>query len=328
MDSGFQLICLAGFGILPCISMALTGLGFAIIFQIIWQLANLAGFELADDFVLGVALVGVGSIPISIIMVFTLWQKVDFRLSALLGIPAALSSLIGVEVLVTFDQTWLRRGLGMLLLFTYISLSLKRVMRSEPWNPENVKTAETLLTPFGIMQVLLVSLVAGLGRGLFSIGGPPIMIWTALNGIPKDLCRANVCASLVIQLPVTLTYLLVVRNVWKDEHLSYYSFYVGGGLLGLMLGMLIAKRMVEKSFQVLITCLVLVAGSFFVSTGMEPQLLRMLVVLICLSSGIAFGTVVFWCRPVKPELKRVESVPTETEFIEFNCGLDAQIIRI
>ena len=105
MIPAFQLVCLACFGILPFMLYAISSLGAGILFEIIWQLAYLAGFELAGNFTLGVALIEIGLMPMTLFMVFFLWQHLDFRLSTFLGIPAALTSLIGVDVLVSFSET-------------------------------------------------------------------------------------------------------------------------------------------------------------------------------------------------------------------------------
>merc|ERR1719474_1189055 len=124
-----------------------------------WQVANIAGFQLAEDFTLGIAMVLIATVPMTVFMTIMLWSKVDFRLAALLGIPSALASLVGVEVLVTFDQTWLRRGLGLMLLCTYATLIL-RIRLAKPENLQKGKTADDLLTPSGVVQTFFVSVIA------------------------------------------------------------------------------------------------------------------------------------------------------------------------
>lgn len=281
-------------------SLAVTGLGAAIMFQIMWQVANIAGFQLAEDFALGIALVLTATVPITVFMMIMLWPNVDFRLAALLGIPSALASLVGVEVLVTFDQTWLRRGLGVVLFCTYATLIL-RIRLAKPENLHKGKTVDDLLTPSGIVQTFFVSVIAGLGRGLFAIGGPPVMLWATLNGVSRDVCRANVCACSVLQLPVTLVYLLVVKKVWRDEDLPYYLIFSTGGLIGLGLGYLIAKRVSEKRFKVILTCLILLAGAQFLSVGINPITIQALSVLGFSSLGMVFGTLVLRRKELPPE---------------------------
>jgi len=282
MDPISVHLLVALFGVLPCMSYAITSMGQAIIFQIIWQLAYLSGFELASDFVLGIAIIHVGMIPIGILNTYWLWKSVDIRLAALMGIPAALASLIGVEVLLTFDETWLRRGLGVLLLCVYIWLILKRRLEKRI----TCLSIEDLLTRSGIAQIVCVCTVTGLSRGLFSIGGPPLMLWAALNHISKELCRANISASLVIQQPVTIVYLLYVRKEWRNSDLSYYIVFIAGGIVGLSLGFLIAKLVTQDQFQSLLLYLILMAGAVFISTGLHPMILKLSIAGTCLGLGL------------------------------------------
>jgi len=310
MISVLQVVCLACFGILPFMLYAITSLGAGILFEIIWQFAFLGGFDLAKDFTLGVALIEIALIPMTFFMVFLLRQHVDLRLGALLGIPAALTSLIGVEVLVTFNDTWLRRGLGMMLLVTYVSLIFKRRL-AKPEKFSKPVTAYDLLT----WQTFLVSVITGIGCGLFSIGGPPLMLWASLYKVPKDLCRANVCTCFAIQYPVTVFYMLVVKKVWRNEDLPYYLIFVGGSLFGLVLGTFVAKWLNEKRFQVLLIYVILMAGGLFISTNVQPILMQAMVSSICLVIGIGVGLVLLGKEP--PQSQSFEGTEhllrTETE---------------
>jgi len=60
------------FGILPFSLFAITGFGAGIVFQIVWQVAYLFGFELASDSVLGIALIEVALVPMTFLTVFWL----------------------------------------------------------------------------------------------------------------------------------------------------------------------------------------------------------------------------------------------------------------
>jgi len=212
---------------------------------------------------------------------------VDIRLAALLGIPGALSSMIGVEVLLSFNDTWLRRGLGILLICTFVLLIVKkRLAKQEKFC--GYLTVEDLLTPSGKVQIFSVSVIGGILFGLFSIGGPPVMIWAAIKGVPKDMCRANVSASEAIMLPVNVVYLLFIRKEYQNDYLPCYLVFVGGCSVGLLLGNIAAKYVSEKRFQLLLTYVILLTGGLFISTGM-PIIFQSLVVFICVCIGVIFG---------------------------------------
>jgi len=72
MTSAVTLVTLASFGILPETLYAITSLGGAILFQIIWQISYLLGFKLAEDYVLGIALMEIALIFMSLLMLFWL----------------------------------------------------------------------------------------------------------------------------------------------------------------------------------------------------------------------------------------------------------------
>jgi len=284
MNRVVELLLLACFLILPYFSFALTSLGSAIMFQITWEIANLSDYEPASDFTLSIVLFLISLAPMIIIMVWLLWDSVDFKLTALLAFPATMTSLIGIEVLVTVNQNWLRRGLGALLLVTYVILIIRKRIAGFK-DPCQLATANDLLT----WSTFFVSLIIGIFRGLFGLGGPPVMIWAAYHSVPKDICRANLCASLLIQLPVSLTWLLYVKGKWKNDDVELYLASIFGALVGLALGFLAAKRVNERLFQLFLSYVILLSGAVLVGAGLNPLILQPLVALGCTIIGLSYS---------------------------------------
>jgi len=221
---------------------------------------------------------------------------------------------------VSINETWLRRGLGMLLIFTFVSLMIKRRLTK----PENLRTAltvEDLLKRSEMVQILCVSVLTGTLFGLFSIGGPPIMLWAAIKGIEKDTCRANICASWAIMFPASVIYLLFVKKKWQNEHWPYYLMFLAGCSVGLTMGLIVSKRVSEKHFQFLLSYLILLAGGMFIGTGLNT-LIKVLIVLICICVGIISGKLVMrgkdesCCKDEDLEMKNYLSDAYGVEVLE------------
>jgi len=282
-----ELSMLVGFGFLPNFLYALTSLGSTIVFQILWQIAYLSGFTLAKDLVLGIVMIQISLFFTSLPLLCWLWPNVYVRVAALLGIPGALSDLIGAHVLLTVDETWIRRALGVLLICTFILLILrKRFIRRESSSSD--MTVEYLLTSTGMLQMFCFSVIDGISNGIFGISGPPFMIWAILNDVPKDIVRANICAADVIALPVNVVYLLVVGKQFRSGDVTYYLVFLGSSIVGLVLGNSVAKRVSQKHFQVIITYLILPGGGLFISTNLNPKYLKLVVLFICVCVGVVF----------------------------------------
>jgi len=144
------------------------------------------------------------------------------------------------------------------------------------------------------------------------------MLWAAIKGIPKDICRANVCAAGAITSPITLVYLLVVKREWQNDLWPCYLVFVSGCTVGLLLGNIAAKRVSEKRFQDLLTYLLLLAGGLFISSGLHPTFLKVVVVIICACVGIVFSKLVLIGKHEHPiegggvmEIKLVTNVEPE-----------------
>jgi len=147
------------------------------------------------------------------------------------------------------------------------------------------------------------------------------MLWASLYKVPKDLCRANVYTCFAIQYPVTVFYMLGVKKVWRNEDLPYYLVFVGGSLLGLVLGTFVAKWVNEKRFQVFLIFVILMAGGLFISTNLNPVLLQTMVSSLCLFVGIGLGLVLLWEKqPEQPQSQVSEGteslLPREPESSE------------
>jgi len=81
----------------------------------------------------------------------------------------------------------------------------------------------------------------------------------------------------------------VVRKQYRSGDLTYYLVFLGGSIVGLVLGNIVAKRVSQKRFQVLLTYLILLGGGSFISTGLNPEYLKLVVLLISVCVGVVFG---------------------------------------
>jgi len=178
---------------------------------------------------------------------FFIRKHIDFRLTFLLGIPSAFTSLIGVELLLYMGSTSQRRLLGFVLFIAFGTLLVKKNwgwrVGNHPYNPETIKK---LLRFVGVIELFFVSLLSGVGMGLFAISGPPIILWETKNAVPKEICRSNELAAELIQLPITLYYLLKIKHVFNEDDAQYYIVVTGSGLVGIYCGFILSDYITRR----------------------------------------------------------------------------------
>merc|ERR1719471_2543676 len=113
---------------------------------------------MAESLPLANALIGVSIVFMTVYLSIVKRAQADWKLAVALGVPSMLVSLIGVEVLVTFDPTWIRRGLGFLMFAIFVALLAKQRIKSTT-NSEPPTAAYLLRWPRGLSEVVGVAIV-------------------------------------------------------------------------------------------------------------------------------------------------------------------------
>lgn len=282
MDPVFGL----GFvGLLCCLANICYGnSGFvsAIMWQVVWQIASSWGFELADNNIpLATGLILTSKLFTVVVVLLFVRKHINIRLTALLGIPSACTSLIGIELLLWMGPISQRRLLGVVLFIAFGTLLVKKKygwrVENHPWNPATIKQ---LLRLSGVIELSFVSIFSGIGMGLFAISGPPIILWKTKNAVPKELCRSNVLAGELIQLPVTLYYLLQIKHVFTEDDAQYYIVVTASGLVGIYCGFILSDYVTRRYLTNIVLGLILLVACLSCTASLKSLVLRIILATI------------------------------------------------
>merc|ERR1719320_2152230 len=110
------------------------------------QTVYLCGFTLADNIPLSTALILVSKLTVVTMMLVFVRKHIVLRLTLLFAIPSALTSLLGVELLMWMSSISLRKLLGIMFFLSFASLWVRKKWGCQEWNRHsNALSVELLL---------------------------------------------------------------------------------------------------------------------------------------------------------------------------------------
>ncbi|KAF4712685.1 hypothetical protein FOZ62_007836 [Perkinsus olseni] len=263
---------------------AISGFGNAISYQIIWYVMGLITPYYCDGSVVtGAVHVALHAPLMSLIQFLKLWRTANYWLAAYLSIAAAAAAAPCTMLLdrLQSEVPILRSVLGTIL--SALALwqtfnEIRRYVKTKNGSPSDDVPRDLDLSPKGPMKLKLGALAVGCAsgamNGLFSIGGPPNMIFVLLTN-PDPLCwrstsaTMNVVVHVFTRLPVLLTGSLLNNiDLWAILVLNI------GAVCGLVLGNWLSRYVSVAVFRASIDVF-LVVSSFM----MTPMYI--LIPLIC-----------------------------------------------
>jgi uncharacterized membrane protein YfcA len=183
------------------------------------------------------------SILLNLIMLFQLYKFIHLELIITLLLGGLLGIPFGIWLLKHLDPVILRQLAGALIvcLSTFL-LSGKRVVLKRP---------KHFYGPIG--------LVAGVLQGSLSLSGPPIVLFLSNQNVDKMTFRANLTAFFtamnLVSIPGFLWSGLLTVTVLNQALASLPLM-----LLGLVVGLVVAKRLQENLFKQVALALMLLSG--------------------------------------------------------------------
>lgn len=99
------------------VSYAVSGLGGAILFQtcfFVFELIGLMPTQPLSDIIFQFA---ISFLPNALLQTIYLRKHVDLRLGIIIGILNSASIVFGIDILIQYENIWLRRSLGFSILF-------------------------------------------------------------------------------------------------------------------------------------------------------------------------------------------------------------------
>ncbi|XP_004363316.2 hypothetical protein CAOG_03588 [Capsaspora owczarzaki ATCC 30864] len=147
------------------------------------------------------------------------------------------------------------------------------------WPRTNLSTGRKIFTA-------IAGVTSGFLRGLFGVGGPPLMVYVSLSGLDKKPLRATVTATSMVTLPILTGYLLIYEGRLKSDEWPRYLTAVCCSCVGLLIGNLLFKKFNTATVLRFILVLLVVAAMTMMSLPMIPT--------IVLLGLLATGLVTLW----------------------------------
>lgn len=113
-----------------------------------------------------------------------------------------------------------------------------------------------------------VGFVSGILSGSIAVGGPPVILFFANQGIPRETFRANITLYfLAISVVANVTFFS--SGLITSEAVSYAGWFSPGLLLGVLVGNRFTHRLPERVFRVVALLIVTVGGILSVLNGLH-----------------------------------------------------------
>jgi uncharacterized membrane protein YfcA len=193
------------------------------------------------------------------------WREVRARLLLGLVPTMAVGLWLGTELLVAGDVGGLKRALGVVVAAAgvwFLYEERARGRRAEPRDaqPQSVGTpASVVKRPVWNWTSLPIGLVSGVLGGLFGTGGPPVIIFLKAYRLDKGAFRATLLwYFLLMSLFRAGTY--VHAEVLTKDILLAALWLLPASVAGILIGMVIHRRVSESQFGVAVSVLLVVLG--------------------------------------------------------------------
>jgi uncharacterized membrane protein YfcA len=198
------------------------------------------------------------------------WREARMRL--LLGLlPAmAVGLWLGTETLVSGDPTDLKRGLGVFIAAAGAwFLYRERGTYAEPSNDgENAPTAGARRGA-GISWCSVTGLTSGVLGGLFGTGGPPVIAFLKQHRLAKGAFRATLLWYFMV-MSVIRAGAYVRAGVLTTDILHAGLWLLPASATGTVLGLVIHRRISERSFSMGVSMLLIALGLALLVGGGSP----------------------------------------------------------
>ncbi len=191
------------------------------------------------------------SIFINLAVVVDSWREAHRGLVVALLLPALVGIVAGVEVLRVVDPTYIRLGVGIVVVISAVLLVRDTTLPG----------AQTRWGP----------VVAGSLSGALStstgLAGPPIVLLLAARGLPKHDFRGTSALYFLI-MSVAGVAVLYLRDLVDPAQLPLALALIPASFAGKALGTSLLKRVSERAFRALTLGIVILTGVLGVATAL------------------------------------------------------------
>lgn len=197
------------------------------------------------------------------------WRRARLRLLLGLVPTMAVGLWIGTQVLVAGDVGLLKRLLGLVVAgagvwFLYAQRRRAGVSTLDPAAASAEASREPPRPRYAVWLGSLVGLLSGVLGGLFGTGGPPVIILLRAYRLDKGTFRATLLwYFFLMSLTRAATY---YRAGLLDLEICFAALWLlPGSLVGILVGMVVHRRISERSFLTVVSVLLVVLGVLLVA---------------------------------------------------------------
>lgn len=277
----WRIVALSVLNIVGAFFNAITGFGENITFQLGWYCMSLAGLSngnLADS----CTILSVIAFPVAVVQVAWTWKHINVGLAVVFATSSSAAAALGVAILMRYDNVWLKRTLGAVLVAVFL---WRAFMEQRYRSPPSQKAFPAFAWPH-FLAAAATGGASGLLGGLFSVPGPPAMIFVLLSGLGKDEWRGTSAVSAMISIPVRILAIIgsshspseLLERLWPEIAVSVLASLVGN-----CLGNVLAFKVTERVFREAILVFLLYGGATLLTAGMGNVTLWVLAIVVSAS---------------------------------------------
>jgi uncharacterized membrane protein YfcA len=256
---------------------AALGFGPAILYEIFWQLAFLAGLS-SGVLETAVFNIVVEEAPCSFLQLYLLREHFNLRLAVLFNVPVLVALPIGTKALTLLGRSlWAKRLLGGLFLSVAGVQTVARTCSRKEDHKQNLSIQDR--KPVVTAAIVLAMFSSGFFRGMFGIAGPPAMVLLLFFSTDRGVWRCTAASSRVVMLVAQGLLLGGFHQAVEPKCWRMYLSLMAGGLAGLLVGNALAPLVDQATFQMWLV-LFLVAGAMLMLCDGNPFLSKLSALLV------------------------------------------------
>jgi uncharacterized membrane protein YfcA len=200
------------------------------------------------------------TLSISLALIGKLWRVAPIRPMALLAAGSAAGFPLGIAAFVGLGLVPIKVLAAVVVIASAAQALARRLRPSE-------SAARAPGAGAGAAPLVGVGLVSGAMATCLGMPGPPVMAYLAASGFGKDEIRATLLTlfafSYAVALALQATMVGVQPNTWWLS-----ALLVPVALAGTVIGHLLAPRISQRAFQILVIAVLFATGTYLLATAL------------------------------------------------------------
>ena len=187
------------------------------------------------------------SLITNIIIVYKSRKYVEFKKIIPLIIFAIIATPLGTYILINFKVKTLKIIIGIIIIITALAMlkNFKIKIRNEKIS-------------YGVVGIL-----SGILNGSTGLSGPPVVLFLTNQGEKKDVFRANLTMfGFITNIFAIINF--IVEGIINRDTLTFTVIYFPALLLGVIIGIIVVKKISDYFFRLCTIYLIIVLGVYTV----------------------------------------------------------------